>query len=344
MTLIQHLIARLCPELATTPTAMPAARQIAKSLDVPPPALAGAAAQAQPQADPISDRLTQIVREAMGQQPDPSSGFALLDKYRSRDRARPGVGFDASTAPASQGAANLQGETYGREETGHGQQGQGWPQGLLTEPVGGGVSGSTTTAPSTPPIQDGGAAAAAIEAAAHEAATSPRNNLPEPTDAQKEAGNYKKGHTTWNGLRVTIENPSGSERRGVDPRGKQWSVKMPAHYGYVKRSEGADGEQVDIYMGPNPGSNRVFVVDQVEARTGEFDEHKAVTGVDTLEQAMQLYDAGFSDGKGPQRRGAVTEMTVDEFKAWVHDVAEKGEKTADELHRHMTVGKPRGGE
>lgn len=159
----------------------------------------------------------------------------------------------------------------------------------------------------------------AIDAAAHEAATSPKNDHPEPTQAQKEANNYKAGHLSWNGLGLTIENPKGSERKGIDPDGKPWKVRLAAHYGYIKRTEGADGDHVDIYMGPNPDSKRVFVVDQVRHDTGAFDEHKVVLGADTADQAQQLYDAGFSDGKGPQRRAAMTEMSVDEFKAWARD-------------------------
>jgi hypothetical protein len=159
----------------------------------------------------------------------------------------------------------------------------------------------------------------AVDAVAHEAATSPENDLPEPTQAQKEAGNYKKGHVKLHGLDISIENPKGSDRSGVDPDGKPWSVKMPAHYGYVKRTEGADGDHVDVYVGPNPESSRVFIVDQLDHETGKFDEHKIILGVDGLEQAASLYMAGFSDGLGGKRLGALTEMSVDGFKQWLKD-------------------------
>lgn len=159
----------------------------------------------------------------------------------------------------------------------------------------------------------------AIETAANEAATSAANDRPEPSQAQKEAGNYKLGHASWNGLGLSFENPKGSERKGVDRGGKRWSVTMPAHYGYVKRTTGADGDHVDVYMGDKPESGQVFVVDQQDADNGKFDEHKVILGTDSLEEATALYDAGFSDGKGPQRRAAVTPMSVDDFKAWLQD-------------------------
>ena len=159
----------------------------------------------------------------------------------------------------------------------------------------------------------------AIQAEADTAATSPRNDLPEPTDAQKEAGNYKKGHVIVQGLDVSIENPKGSERSGTAPDGKKWSVKMPAHYGYVKRTEGADGDQVDVYLGDQPDSDAVFVVDQVDAETGEFDEHKVFIGYSDPETVRTTYDAAFDDSKGPDRRQYVTKVTMAEFKAWLKD-------------------------
>jgi len=163
------------------------------------------------------------------------------------------------------------------------------------------------------------AAETPVDVRAHEAATSPANDLPQPTEAQAKAGNYKKGHVSLHGLDISIENPKGSARSGIDPGGKPWSVRMPAHYGYVKRTTGADGDQVDVYVGPNPESSRVFVVDQLDHKTGKFDEHKAILGTDNRAQAASLYRAGFSDMKGSQRLGAMTEMSVEQFRGWLKE-------------------------
>lgn len=155
-----------------------------------------------------------------------------------------------------------------------------------------------------------------VTAAANEAATSPANNLPEPTAAQKEAGNYKKGHVQFDGLDLTIENPVGSTRTGTDGDGNPWSVEMTAHYGYHKRTKGADGDQLDVYLAADPKANvPVFVVDQYND-DGSFDESKAVAGVATEAEAIAIYDAHFSDGSGPRRRKAVTSMSVEQFKQW----------------------------
>lgn len=145
----------------------------------------------------------------------------------------------------------------------------------------------------------------------------------QPTEAQKEAGNYKKGHFNVNGLNVTIENPQGSERSGKDQNGEAWSVTMPAHYGYIKRTTGADNEQMDVYVGENPSADTVYVVDQIDADTGEFDEHKALIGFANGNDAINAYYSGFSDGRGRDRAGAVTEMTMKQFKEFLNKPASK---------------------
>ena len=139
----------------------------------------------------------------------------------------------------------------------------------------------------------------------------------EPTEAKIKSGNYRKGHIKLAGLDISLENLPGTERRGTAPDGTEWSVTMPSAYGYVRGTEGADGDQVDVYVGESPESQNVYVVDQIDPATGEFDEHKALLAFDNIDEATATYDAGFSDQSGPSRRGAISEMSVDEFKAWL---------------------------
>src|SRR5262249_1106208 len=94
---------------------------------------------------------------------------------------------------------------------------------------------------------------------------------------------------------------------------------MPAHYGYVKRTEGKDGDHVDVYLGPHKNAPMVYVVDQKNAETGQFDEHKALMGFGSEAQARATYLKGFSDGKGKDRLGPVTEMRVEQFKHWLEN-------------------------
>ena len=154
----------------------------------------------------------------------------------------------------------------------------------------------------------------ALDVAAHSAATSPENDLPEPSSAQKEAGNYRKGHIKLQGLNIAIENPRGSERKGVDGNGKEWSHSMSDHYGYIKRTTGADGDQVDVYVGPEPFSQRVFVVDQKDQGSGKFDEHKVMLGYTSQAAAVKAYKSNFDKDWSV---GDVTEMKMPEFKAWL---------------------------
>lgn len=159
-----------------------------------------------------------------------------------------------------------------------------------------------------------------IDEAANQAATSPTNDLPPPTDGQKKAGNYKKGNVKVLGLDISVENPRGSERSGTDASGKAWKVGMAHHYGYVKGSKGNDKDQVDVFIGPNAESQKVFVVDQINP-DGSFDEHKAMLGFDTIEEARAGYMANYSaDWQG---LGAISEMPADAFKSWVKDGTKK---------------------
>lgn len=139
----------------------------------------------------------------------------------------------------------------------------------------------------------------------------------EPSAAQKEAGNYRKGHVSIMGLPITIENAKGSYRRGMSKDGKPWAVKMPVPYGYLKRTEGMDDEHIDAFLGPDVGSRKVFVIDQVDADDGKPDEHKVMLGFDTLGAALGAYEKSFSDGRGYNRIGALTTMGIDQFKAWL---------------------------
>lgn len=149
-----------------------------------------------------------------------------------------------------------------------------------------------------------------------------------PTAAQKEAGNYAKDHVSVHGLKIAIENAKGSHRHGVGPGGAKWKVKMPAHYGYVKGTVGADKDHVDVYLGPHHRSSRVFIVDQNNADTGDFDEHKAFLGFANKHFATKVYHAAFSDGKGAQRLGGMTEMPIDKFKSWLSSGKTKKPLTA----------------
>ena len=136
--------------------------------------------------------------------------------------------------------------------------------------------------------------------------------------SQRMAGNYPKGHVNLHGLSFSIENPRGSQRTGVGKDGRPWASTLPAHYGYVRRAgPAADGDALDVYLGPYPESRVVFVVDQLDPDTGEFDEHKCMVGFPNLHDALNTYRQAFSDGRGDERIGAVHRVSVDGFKDWI---------------------------
>jgi hypothetical protein len=141
-----------------------------------------------------------------------------------------------------------------------------------------------------------------------------------PSEAQKEAGNYKKGHVKINGFDVSIEQPAGSVRSGKDASGKEWSQVMNNTYGYIRGTKGVDGDHIDVFLGPDMNSDMVYVVDQVNT-DGSFDEHKVMMGFSSLEEARSAYLSNYEDGW--QGLGNITGVALDEFKKWIDSSTRK---------------------
>ena len=127
----------------------------------------------------------------------------------------------------------------------------------------------------------------------------------------------RRGHIVVQGLRIAIENPAGSTRSGVDPTGAAWSVTMAHHYGFCERTVGADGDGVDCFVGPDPASDRVFIINQNDPTSGEFDEHKVMLGWNSPEAARAAYHANYSAGW--DGFDSLVEHTMDDFKDWLTD-------------------------
>ncbi|MQN20458.1 DNA cytosine methyltransferase [Segatella copri] len=151
-----------------------------------------------------------------------------------------------------------------------------------------------------------------------------------PSDAQKESGNYKKGHIKFGGYDYTIENPKGSTRSGKDADGKEWKVTMHDTYGYIRGKFGKDGDHLDMFINDKADLDNwngdVFVVDQVNP-DGSFDEHKVMYGYDSMDDAKKAYLANYSDGwKG---LGNITGASKDEFDKWLDTSKRKLKPFAD---------------
>lgn len=141
-----------------------------------------------------------------------------------------------------------------------------------------------------------------------------------PTEAQKEAGNYKMGHVKIGGYEVTIENPKGSVRRGVGADGKAWETPMNNTYGYFRGTEGKDGDHIDTFLGDNLEPENVYVVDQVN-EDGSFDEHKVMYGFESEEEAQAAYLSNYEDGW--QGLGNITGVSRGVFDEWLGSKTKK---------------------
>lgn len=154
---------------------------------------------------------------------------------------------------------------------------------------------------------------------------------PNPSEAQKMAGNYKKGHLSFGGYDFTVETPKGTTRSGKDEQGKPWSVTMHDTYGYILGKIGVDGDHIDMFI--NDGADldtfdgNVYVVDQVNPETGEFDEHKVMFGYPSEEAATEAYLANYS--KGWKGLGKVTAVPKATFDKWLESSDRKTKPFAD---------------
>ena len=143
----------------------------------------------------------------------------------------------------------------------------------------------------------------------------------DPTEAQKKAGNYRMGHVRIDGLDISIENPRGSTRKGIDADGHEWQTEMHNDYGYIRGTKAVDDDHIDVFLSDNPAKGNVYVIDQVDPKTGEFDESKVMYGFDSEQDASEAYLSNYEDGW--QGLGKITEVSKEEFKKWIDSSTRK---------------------
>lgn len=140
-----------------------------------------------------------------------------------------------------------------------------------------------------------------------------------PTEAQKEAGNYKKGHVRIGQFDITVENPKGSVRRGIDANGKEWEHTMLNTYGYIRGTEGVDGDHIDVFLTNDiDGWNgrKVYVVDQYNP-DGSFDEHKVMLGFNEEDDARNAYFSNYSKDWADKHKIVMSSVNLPDFERWI---------------------------
>ena len=153
----------------------------------------------------------------------------------------------------------------------------------------------------------------------------------EPTEGQKEAGNYKKGRVKVGPFDVVIEQPRGSVRSGVDANGKAWETTMQNTYGYFGGTKGVDGDAIDVFLGNDLDEwdgTTVFVVDQYNP-DGSFDEHKVMLGFNSQEEAEAAYFANYESDWAKTHRTEVTAVPLADFNEWVNSSKRKTKAFAE---------------
>ena len=171
-----------------------------------------------------------------------------------------------------------------------------------------------------------------------------------PTEEQKKAGNYKMGHISFGGYRMSIENPKGSTRSGKDANGKAWSIQMQDSYGYIGKKYGTDGDHLDFFINDDADldnwNGRVYVVDQGRPAadaagvvageqagkplgTLEFDEHKVMYGYPSFKAAKEAYERNYEAGWWDSHVMQMTGVRKDTFDKWLEDSDHKRKPFAE---------------
>lgn len=152
-----------------------------------------------------------------------------------------------------------------------------------------------------------------------------------PTEKQKEAGNYKKGHVQVGTFNITIENPKGSVRSGIDAEGNKWETTMQNTYGYIRGTEGVDGDHIDVFLSDDIdewNGRKVFVVDQYN-EDGSFDEHKVMLGFNEADDAEAAYFANYDKDWAKKHKAVVTAVNLEDFEKWIESSYRKTKAFAE---------------
>ncbi len=152
-------------------------------------------------------------------------------------------------------------------------------------------------------------------------------------DNMSKAAHKLQGKIKFHDLDISIENKKGSVRKWYDPlKDEHGETKMKCPYGYIKLTEGADGEHVDCYLGDKEDSKKVFVVHQQNPKNGKYDEDKIMLKFDTADEAKKAYLAHYND---PKFFGSMDELSIDNFQDKVK--RKKGKITGKPLNKAQKI-------
>lgn len=92
------------------------------------------------------------------------------------------------------------------------------------------------------------------------------------------------------GVPIWIEWKKGETRLYKKGKVVKYERLMKADYGYIPDTKDADGEEIDVYVGPDKNATTAYVIDQLKKDDGSFDEHKVMIGYSSEKKARESYD------------------------------------------------------
>ena len=158
--------------------------------------------------------------------------------------------------------------------------------------------------------------------------------------AKAHATRKLEGRRRWRGLEISIENAVGSTRRGTDADGHAWATTMKHDYGYVRGTEGVDGDHIDVFLSGPEAEDRgddVYIVHTVGPGTDRYDEDKVFLGFESEGEAVAAFNAHYDH---PERHfGAVTRMSAKDFVAWCGDKERRRRSLCPRVHSKVNLGR-----
>jgi hypothetical protein len=130
----------------------------------------------------------------------------------------------------------------------------------------------------------------------------------------------------FQGLNISVENDVGSTRRGVAPNGKKWATKMKVPYGYIRMTQGVDGDHVDCFVGPFAAAKNAYVVHVRKPPAFKvFDEDKVMLGFSGPQAAKKSFLEHYD---GPEFFGGMDTLSMAKFKQKVLATKDRPAKIA----------------
>jgi mannose-6-phosphate isomerase-like protein (cupin superfamily)/intein/homing endonuclease len=143
---------------------------------------------------------------------------------------------------------------------------------------------------------------------------------------EKDANDPIKKKVEIQGVPIWLEWLKGETRLYKKGKVVKYERLMKADYGYIPETKDSDGEDIDVYLGPDRSSTMAYVIRQMKKSDGTFDEHKVMLGYPSEKAARDSYD--YHMGGTKEFFGGIKPVPVSALRALFADNAPTEKKAS----------------